>query len=158
MAIAIIPGSFDPITNGHVELVRRAAELFEHVILLVMVNNQKTPRFSSETRLRLAQEAICNIKNAKADFYAGMTYDYISQHKINAIIKGVRNEHDFQWECQIAEFNKKHAPQAETLFLYSEPQMRSISSGGIKKMFDAGEDISELVPKCVLDEMKSNTI
>lgn len=156
MACAIIPGSFDPITNGHVELVRRAARLFDSVILLVMKNDKKTPRFSPETRLRLAAESICGIKNARAEFFGGMTYDYIMRNNIDAIIKGVRNEHDFEWEFQIAKFNKEHAPQAETLFLYSEPRLQEISSGGVKLAFDRGEDISQLVPPCVAQELKKH--
>lgn len=139
MSLAIIPGSYDPPTLGHVELIRRAARLFDRVIALVMVNDQKQALFSLEERFSLVKESVAGIPGAEADFFGGMTYDYIRDHGVDAIVKGLRNAQDFTYECEIARFNQLHAPQAETLFLYAEPRWDHVSSSRVKEAFLAGE-------------------
>ena len=145
MSLAVIPGSYDPPTLGHVELIRRAARLFDRVIALVMVNDQKQALFSLEERFSLVKESVAGIPGAEADFFGGMTYDYIRDHGVDAIVKGLRNAQDFTYECEIARFNQLHAPQAETLFLYAEPRWDHVSSSRVKEAFLAGEDVSAWV-------------
>ena len=131
--------------DGSVELIRRAARLFDRVIALVMVNDQKQALFSLEERFSLVKESVAGIPGAEADFFGGMPYDYIRDHGVDAIVKGLRNAQDFTYECEIARFNQLHAPQAETLFLYAEPRWDHVSSSRVKEAFLAGEDVSAWV-------------
>lgn len=151
MSLAIVPGSFDPVTNGHLDIIRRAARVFDRVVALVMVNDRKQMLFTDEERLGMLRESVRGIKGVQADFYAGMTYDYIAQHGVDVIVKGVRNAADFDYECEIALFNRAHVPQAETMFFYADPDLRGISSSAAKRAYMAGEDIADKVPPLVLE-------
>lgn len=151
MSLAIVPGSFDPVTNGHLDIIRRAARVFDRVIALAMVNDRKQMLFTDEERLRMLRESVRGIPGVQADFYDGMTFDYIAQHGVDVIVKGVRNAADFDYECEIALFNRAHAPQAETMFFYADPDLRGISSSAAKQAFMAGQDIADKVPPLVLE-------
>lgn len=153
MATAIIPGSFDPMTLGHVDLVRRTAAVFDSVTLLVMINDKKQAMFSPETRLLMAKESIQDIKNAKAEFYGGMTYDYVTQNNIDVIVKGIRTAQDLDWEHKIEQFNKEHAPKTETMLIFTRLELEQISSSRVKADFASGADVSKMVPSCVLEEL-----
>ena len=150
MGLAIVPGSFDPVTWGHVDIIRRAARLFDRVIALVMVNDQKQALFTPEERLYMLRESVRGIQRVEADFYGGMTYYYIARHGVDAIVKGLRDGADFAYECQIAQFNRQHAPQADTLFLLADPQRQALSSSWVKRAYVAGEEIRDAVPPVVL--------
>lgn len=151
MKLAIIPGSFDPVTNGHLDIIRRAARIFDRVVALAMVNDQKQSLFTPEERLFMLRESVKEIRGAEADFYGGMTYEYIARHGVDVIVKGVRTPADFEYECQIALFNRQYAPQAETMFFYADPALQGLSSSGLKRAFLEGQDVSGKAPAVVLE-------
>lgn len=154
MRLAIVPGSYDPVTNGHLDIIRRAAGLFDQVVALVMINDQKQALFTPEQRLAMLRCSVEGMEGVTADFYGGMTYEYIETHGVDAIVKGLRNSGDFGYECQIAAFNRQHAPRAQTVFLIADPNWSSTSSSAVKAAFLAGEPIAHLVPPVVLEELK----
>ncbi|WP_458863740.1 pantetheine-phosphate adenylyltransferase [Acidaminobacterium chupaoyuni] len=154
MTLAIVPGSFDPVTYGHLDIVRRASKLFDKVIVLAMVNEAKQTFFSPEERLMMLRESVKGMPGVAADFFGGMTYDYIRDHGVDVIVKGVRNPKDFEYEAQIALFNQEHAPMAETMFFYADPKLKGISSSAAKQAFAAGQDITDKVPPIVLEMLR----
>ena len=151
MKLAIIPGSFDPVTNGHLDIIRRASRIFDRVVALAMVNDQKQNLFTPEERLWMLKESVKDIPGAEADFYGGMTYEYIARHGVDVIVKGVRTPADFDYECQIALFNRQYAPQAETMFFYANPDLQGLSSSGLKRAFLEGQDVSGKAPAVELE-------
>ncbi len=151
MKLAIIPGSFDPPTYGHLDIIRRAARIFGRAVALAMINDQKQALFTPEERLFMLKESVRDIPGAEADFYGGMTYEFIAQHGAEVIVKGLRTPADFDYECQIALFNRRFAPQAETMFLYADPDLQGLSSSGLKQAFLEGRDVRDKAPPVVLE-------
>ncbi len=151
MKLAIIPGSFDPVTNWHLDIIRRASCIFDRVVALAMVNDQKQNLFTPEERLWMLKESVKDIPGAEADFYGGMTYEYIARYGVDVIVKGVRTPADFEYECQIALFNRQYAPQVETMFFYADPDLQGLSSSGLKRAFLEGQDVSGKAPAVVLE-------
>ena len=119
MAIAICPGSFDPVTNGHLDIIHRASRLFEKVIVLVIINPDKTPLFTSEERVEMIRRSI-DLPNVEVDSYRGLLADYVKRSGATVIVKGLRAVTDFEYEFQMALINKKLAPFAETMFLTTD--------------------------------------
>lgn len=145
MKIAIVPGSFDPLTQGHVDLVERAAALFDQVVVAVMVNDAKTYRFSSEQRRELAALSCAHIPNVRVIFDKGMLVDLVDKLGACAIVKGIRNEKDFAYEQKMAYYNKEKNPRAETIYLPCAPHHVNISSTVVRARLDAGVSIDDLI-------------
>ena len=133
--IAICPGSFDPVTMGHLDIIRRASVLFDKVIVLVVVNPVKNTSFTPEERVELIRKSVEGIPNVEVDLYMGLLVDYVRSKGAVAIVKGLRAMSDFEYEFQMALINKKMLPYAETIFL------------------TFGGDISDLVPRAIHDEV-----
>ena len=152
---ALICGSFDPITNGHVDLVKRAAMLFDDVTVGIFVNSSKNYMFSEETRLKLVSEAISDIKNAHAELCSGLVATYCENNGIGVIVKGVRNVKDYEYELEMAKANRLFAPGTETLFLPASADTEAISSSMIKAFHSYGKDVSDYVPSCVAKAIKN---
>ncbi len=149
MSIAAVPGSYDPVTIGHIDIVCRAAALFEHVYVVAMFNADKTYLFSPDERTALLQDAFGGMKNVTCEFFGGMFYDYAAMRGVRAIVKGVRDAKDVEYEKGIAEFNLAHLPEAETVLLYARRGLENVSSSEIKALCRAGRDIGGLVtPLC----------
>ncbi len=151
--IAICPGSFDPITFGHIDIITRASAMFDKIIVVVMKNNNKVCSFSSEERKNLIIKSVGNLPNILVDVYDGLLADYAKQKNACAIIKGLRAMSDFEYEFQMALTNKKLNPQVETVFLTTSAENMYLSSSMVKQIASLGGDISEFVPKAILEEI-----
>ena len=154
MKKAVCPGSFDPITNGHIDIIRRAAELFDEVTVLVVTNPDKKCVFSPEERCTLIEKAIEGIKDVKVDSFSGLLADYVKQNEMSAIVKGIRSSSDFEYEFQMALANRSLAPNAETVFITADPQNMYVSSSLIRQIACFGGDVSDFVPKNIVEEIE----
>lgn len=154
MKKAVCPGSFDPITNGHIDIIKRAAELFDEVTVLVVTNPDKKCVFSPEERCRLIKKAVEGINGVKVDSFSGLLADYVKQNGISAIVKGIRSSSDFEYEFQMALANRSLAPNAETVFITADPQNMYVSSSLIRQIACFGGDVSDFVPKNIVEEIE----
>ena len=145
--IAICPGSFDPITIGHLDIITRASKMFDKLIVVVMTNMNKNCAFSKEERKDMILKAVSSIENVEVDFYDGLLADYCRQKNACAIIKGLRAMLDFEYEFQMALTNKKLNPDIETLFLTTRAENMYLSSSMVRQIASMGGDISGFVPK-----------
>jgi pantetheine-phosphate adenylyltransferase len=139
------PGTFDPLTNGHHELVLRAAELFDQVVVAVAESPGKTPIFSFEERMDMARQVLSEIKNVSVDGYAGLTVDYAREHEVNLIVRGLRAATDFEYEFQLASMNRHLQPGIETVFLTSTDEYNFLSSSLVREVASLGGDVSKFI-------------
>lgn len=152
--IALCPGSFDPITNGHLDVIERAALLFDEVVVLIMINPSKTSiHFSIEDRVRMARCVTEHIPNVQVQQYEGLLVDYAKQCNACAVVKGLRAISDFEYEFQMSLTNKKLYPQLETLFLTTSLEYMYLSSSIVRQVAALGGDISEFVSPKIKDEV-----
>lgn len=149
MTIAICPGSFDPVTNGHVDIFERAAKMFDIVIVGVFNNINKHPLFSVEERVALLQEATKHIPNIKVDAFGGLLTDYAQQKNAQVIVRGLRDANDFFYEFPRAMLLKNMDSSIESIFLTTDNKYYHVSSSAIRELAQFGGDISHLVPHCV---------
>ncbi len=149
MVTAIYPGSFDPITNGHYEVLLRASMLFEKVIVVILTNKEKNPFFSTETRIELIKESVKTVKNIETDSYEGLTVEYATKKNAQVLIRGLRAVSDFEYEMQMAQTNKSLNPDVDTIFLVPSVENNFVSSSIVKEIARFGGDISKLVPEPV---------
>lgn len=152
--LAVCPGSFDPVTLGHLDIMTRASTLFDRVIVLVSVNADKTPCFSAEERMEMIREVTSDIPNITVERLDGLLADYVCEHKACAIVKGLRAMTDFEYEFQMALINKKLCPGAETVFLVTKSENMYLSSSMVKQIASFGGDISSFVPLKIADKIK----
>ncbi len=152
--IAVCPGSFDPITLGHLDIIERAASLFEKVIVLVSFNTQKSPSFSVEERIAMINSVVNGMDNVVVDCWDGLLADYLKDRKATAIVKGLRAVTDFEYEFSMALANKKLYGGAETVFLTTSEENLYLSSSLVKEIARFGGDISTFVPQQVHDVIK----
>ncbi|MES9992105.1 MAG: pantetheine-phosphate adenylyltransferase [Candidatus Thiodiazotropha sp.] len=145
MIIAVYPGTFDPITNGHSDLVRRASKLFDHIILAIAKNSGKNPAFNLEQRQRLVESVLTGVKNVEIRTFDNLLVDFVQQCNANVILRGLRAVSDFEYEFQLAGMNRRLAPEIETLFLTPAEQFAFISSGLVREIASLGGDVSEFV-------------
>ena len=146
MKIAICPGSFDPITVGHLDLVERGAAMFDQVILCVMVNGEKRPMFTPEERLEMARAALAHIPNAQAEVWDGLLADFARGKGACALIKGVRNGIDFEWEYQMAQINRGLLPSLDTILLPARAEHLHISSTMVREMIRYHQSLDNCMP------------
>lgn len=146
MRIAVCPGSFDPITVGHLDLVERAAVIFDRVILCVMINGEKHPMFTPEQRLEMAKAAVAHIPNAEAMACSGLLADFARQQGACALVKGARNGIDFDWEFQLAQINRDLYPALDTVLLPARPEHLHISSTMVRDMIRYHQKLDNYVP------------
>ena len=149
----ICPGSFDPVTLGHIDIISRASKMFDRVVVGVLNNLAKTPSFSTEERIELLRKATNGLDNVEIVGFDGLLADYARQNGITAIVKGLRAVSDFEYEFQQALTNKKLNPELETVFLTSNSDFMYLSSSMVKQVARLGGDISSFVPGCVHDEI-----
>ncbi len=154
MRIAIYPGSFDPVTNGHMDIIERASRLFDTLIVAVIRNPNKTPLFSVHERVQLLQKALDEITNVEIDHFEGLLVEYASEKNAQSIIKGLRAISDFEIELQMAMMNRKLDPGVETLFMMTSYKYSFLSSSMVKEIGRLGGCISQLVPDVVLPDIK----
>ena len=153
MKVAIYPGSFDPITNGHLEILKRALNIFDKVIMLVAVNPNKKSRFNAEDRVNMIKEAI-NDPRVEVDSYEGLTVEYAKKHNASHLIRGLRAVTDFEYEFSLASANDFIDSSVDTVFLMSKAEKSFINSSMIMELYQSGVDISALVPASVIKRLK----
>lgn len=146
MSIAICPGSFDPVTLGHLDVIRRAGNLFDRVIVVVMVNSAKRPAFTVEERMNFIRRATADLPNVEVDSFEGLLADYSAKRQADAIVKGLRVMSDFEYEFQMALTNRSLNPKTETIFLPSSTSCMFLSSSMVREVARHGRDISHFVP------------
>jgi pantetheine-phosphate adenylyltransferase len=151
---ALYPGTFDPITNGHHDLVRRAAGLFDHVIVAIAANPNKAPMFSLDERVDLARRVLRDLPNVEVLGYSGLTVDCARHHKASVIVRGLRAVSDFEFEFQLANMSRHLAREIETVFLTPQEQFTFISSTLVREIAVLGGDVSEFVDAIVETELK----
>ena len=149
MRTAIYPGSFDPLTNGHLDVLQRATKLFDRVIVAIASNESKSPLFSLKERLALVQPAIATMKYVEAEIFEGLLVEYAAKHKAQAIVRGLRAVSDFEFEFQMALMNRKLAENIETIFMMPKESYSFISSRIVKEIARLGGDVSPFVPRHV---------
>jgi len=158
LRIAIYPGTFDPITNGHLDIIERASELFDEVIVALARNSQKAPLFSEPERLRLIERSLIECcprrTNIRADAFQELLVEYAAARKATAIVRGLRAVSDFEYEFQMALMNRKLAPQVTTVFLMPHEEYTYLNSTIIRELARYGKDVSDFVPKVVADALK----
>ncbi|WP_026690018.1 pantetheine-phosphate adenylyltransferase [Alteribacter aurantiacus] len=147
--IAICPGSFDPITVGHLDIVTRGAKVFDKVIIAVLNNRSKQPLFSVEERVHLIKETTSHLSNVGVDSFDGLLIEYARQKKASAIIKGLRAVSDFEYELQMASINRKLDEEIETFFMMTNHHYSYLSSSIVKELAKYDADVSDLVPQNV---------
>lgn len=154
MAKVICPGSFDPITKGHIDIITRASGLFDEVIALVVVNPEKNPSFTPQERADMLGKATAELHNVSVDIHQGLLVDYVRKVGAVGIVKGLRAMSDFEYEFQMALTNQKLAPEAETIFLTTTGENMYITSSLIKQIAQFRGDISDFVPPEVLEDIE----
>ena len=150
---AVCPGSFDPITCGHLDIINRAAKMFDRVIVVVMANPAKNALFTPAERVDMIRRSVAALPNVQVDRYDGLLAEYVRQAGGAAIVKGLRAVSDFEYEFQMALTNKKLCPEAETVFLTANAQNMYLSSSVVKSVGSMGGDIRDFVPPPVYEEI-----
>ena len=151
---AMYPGTFDPITNGHQDLVRRAASIFDRVIVAIAANPNKTPMFTLEKRVELARKVLADLPNVEVTGYSGLTVEFARKHQVNVVVRGLRAVSDFEFEFQLANMSRHLAREIETVFLTPQEQFTFISSSLIREIAVLGGETREFVHPIVEAELK----
>ena len=155
MTTAIYPGSFDPLTFGHVDVVERSARLFDHVIVAILTNAQKAPLFSVKERIEIMNEILKpRFKNVEVDVFHGLLVDYAEQKKAQVIVRGIRAVTDYEYEFQMALMNRRLAPEIETVFMMPAENYSYLSSRLVKEIAELGGSVTGLVPEIVENRLK----
>ena len=154
MKAAIYPGSFDPVTYGHLDVIRRAADIFDELTISVLNNVKKTPLFSVEERVKILKEATKDLKNVTVESFSGLLVDYAKEKNIHVVVRGLRAITDFEYELQNAQTNRLlSGEKLDTMFLTTSLEYAYLSSTTVKEIASFGGDISACVPKFVADEI-----
>jgi len=154
MKIAIYPGSFDPVTSGHLSIIERAAKIFDKLIVCVMVNAGKNPMFTLEERVLLIRRVTKNLTNVEVDSSSELLAEYAKRRGSCVIVKGLRASSDFENEFQMAQINRKINPELDTMFLPSESQYMYLSSSTVKELGNYGVDLSDFLPKEIIPDFQ----
>lgn len=152
--IAVYPGSFDPITTGHLDIIERISHIFDHVIILVTESNDKKYLFNAEERMDFLKRATKANKKIEVDTFQGLTVEYMKKKKAHVIVRGLRAVADFEYEGTLASMNRRLAPKIETFMVFSRPEYYFISSRGVKEVARNGGDLTGLVPDFVKKELQ----
>jgi len=152
--LAVYPGSFDPLTNGHVDIILRGARLFDRIVVAILVNAEKAPLFSIQERVEIAREVFKDQRNVEVDTFGGLLVDYVEARKAQVIVRGLRAVSDFEFEFQMALMNRRLNSKIETVFMMPAEQYTYISSRLIKEVFALGGGVHGLVPDLVEQRLR----
>ena len=152
--IAVYPGSFDPLTNGHVDIILRGAHIFDKIVLALLVNVDKNPLFSLEDRVEITRKVFQEYPNVEVDTFDGLLVDYAKRRDISVIVRGLRAISDFEYELQMALMNRRLSSETETVFMMPAEQYTYVSSRLVKEVFALGGSVSGLVPEVVEERLK----
>ena len=155
MITAIYPGTYDPVTNGHLDVIARAAQIFDRLVVGVVGNpHHKTPMFTVPERVEFLEEALAGTTNVEVDVFSQLVVDFARRWEARVIVKGLRVVSDFEWEFQMNQLNRTLAPEIETVYVMASPQVSFVSSSGVKEIATFGGNVEELVPKAVARRLK----
>jgi pantetheine-phosphate adenylyltransferase len=155
MITAIYPGTYDPVTNGHVDVIDRAARIFDRVVIGVVDNpHHKTPLFTVDERVEFLKDALTDMTNVEVAVFSELVVDFARRWDAKAIVKGLRVVSDFEYEFQMNQLNRTLAPEIETVYVMASPQVSFVSSSGVKEIAAFGGTVEELVPKAVAKRLK----
>lgn len=154
MKLVIYPGTFDPITNGHLDIIQRAVTLFDQIIVAVTDNLSKQPLFSREERVQMIQASVSDLPNVTVDSFQGLLVDYAKRKKAGAVLRGLRATLDFEYEFQMALINRKLAPEISTIFLMTHERYAYLNSTIVKELARFGTDVSCFIPSIVQVKLK----
>ena len=153
--VAIYPGSFDPLTNGHVDIISRGARLFERIVVAILVNIEKAPLFPVEERIALARDVFAGLPNVEVDTFGGLLVDYARLKRASVVVRGLRAVSDFEYEMQMALMNRRLNPDLETVFMMPAEEYSYVSSRLVKEVFALGGSITGLVPAVVEERLRA---
>ncbi|MBT9332914.1 pantetheine-phosphate adenylyltransferase [Paracidobacterium acidisoli] len=151
---AIYPGSFDPVTNGHLDLIARGAKIFDHVVVAILKNATKNPLFTVEERVEMLTEAVTGFDNVSIATFDGLLVDFARQQQAQAVLRGIRAISDYEYELQMAHMNRRLARELETIFLMPDARYSFVSSRLVKEVFELGGSVEGLVPPFVIRRLK----
>ena len=152
--LAVYPGSFDPLTNGHVDIITRGARLFDRIVVAILINSEKSPLFTMEERVEIAREVFKDVPNVEVDTFDGLLVDYVDRRGAQVIVRGLRAVSDFEFEFQMALMNQRLNGRIETIFLMPAEQYTYTSSRLIKEVFRLGGKVHGLVPDMVEERLR----
>jgi pantetheine-phosphate adenylyltransferase len=155
--LAVYPGSFDPLTNGHVDIISRGARLFDRIIVAILVNAEKSPLFTMDERVEITRSVFKTHSNVEVDTFDGLLVDYVERRDAQVIVRGLRAVSDFEFEFQMALMNRRLRPKIETVFMMPAEQYTYLSSRLIKEVFSLGGEVRGLVPSTVEQWMRRKT-
>lgn len=155
MKKAIYPGTFDPVTVGHVDVIRRAAHIFDNLVVAVAKSTRKNTWFSLEERVQLVREASADLKNVEVTTFDGLLVDFVRKSNVGVVVRGLRAFSDFDYEFHMALTNRKLAPDIETVFLMTSEAFSYVSSSSVREIWGLGGDTSDFVPACVLKALEA---
>jgi pantetheine-phosphate adenylyltransferase len=155
---AIYPGTFDPPTNGHLDLVARGSKMFDHLVVAILKNSEKSPLFSVSERKEMLTEAVQSFGNVSVAIFNGLLVDFVTEQKAHVIIRGVRAISDYEYELQMALMNRRLAPNVETVFLMADEKYSYVSSRLIKNVFELGGSVEGLVPETVITRLQARVV
>jgi pantetheine-phosphate adenylyltransferase len=151
--IAVYPGSFDPITTGHLDIIERISHIFDHVIVLVADSNEKKYMFTAQERAKFLRQATEANKKVEVDIFQGLTVEYMRKRKAHVIVRGLRAVADFEYEGTLASMNRRLAPEIETFMVFSRPEYYFISSRAVKEVARNGGELKGLVPEFIISDL-----
>lgn len=155
MKIALYPGSFDPITKGHIDILKNGAEIFDKVIIAVAKNSEKQGFLSVDERVKLIKECVLDMPNVEVDSFEGLTIEYAKRRGAKVILRGLRAVSDFEYEMQLSQANSALSSDIKTIFMITKPKYNFISSSTIKEIYLNNGDISKFVPECVFEYLEN---
>ena len=153
--VAIYPGSFDPLTSGHVDIIERGSRIFDSIIVAILINAEKVPLFSENERIAIIKEVFKDNKNVQAETFNGLLVDYAQRKNASVLVRGLRAVSDFEYEFQMALMNRHLAPGLETVFMMPDEKYTFVSSRLIKEVFMLGGEVSNLVPSVVEQKLRA---
>jgi pantetheine-phosphate adenylyltransferase len=151
---AIYPGTFDPMTNGHLDLIARGAKIFDRLVVAVLENSQKSPLFTVPQRCEMLTSAVKHLPNVSVSSFDGLLVDFVREQQAQAVLRGIRAISDYEYELQMAMMNRRLAPELETVFMMPAEKFSYVSSRLVKEIFHLGGSVEGLVPDLVLDKLK----
>mgnify|MGYP005765688083 CR=1 FL=1 len=158
MSIAVYPGSFDPITNGHLDVIKRTAAIFDKVVIGILVNQNKKPLFSLEERTEMIRRVTADIPNIEVYPFSGLVVEFAKEHNVNVLIRGIRSTTDFEYELQMAQINHKIDGNIDTLFFATDPRYSFVSSSAVKELWSYRQDVREYVPEYVIQKLQEKEL
>jgi pantetheine-phosphate adenylyltransferase len=156
--VAVYPGSFDPLTNGHVDIITRGAKMFDRIIVAILVNAEKAPLFSMDERVEIARAVFASLPSVEVDTFDGLLVDYVERRRAQVIVRGLRAVSDFEFEFQMALMNQRLNPKIDTVFMMPAEQYTYISSRLIKEVFSLGGRVNGLVPELVEERLRGKVL